>query len=59
MQKINIGNNMTTPQDYVTHYFNLYPNNKEHCLNVLQAIYPELNREELIALIKIYKDEQK
>lgn len=48
---------MTTPQDYVTHYFNLYPNNKEHCLNVLKAIYPELNREELIELIKIYKDE--
>jgi hypothetical protein len=49
---------MTTPQDYVTHYFNLYPNNREHCLNVLGAIYPDLNREELIELIELHKNGQ-
>jgi hypothetical protein len=47
---------MTTPQDYVTHYFNIYPNNKEHCLNVLQAIYPDLSKKDLVELIKLYKN---
>lgn len=49
----------TDVKDYIDYYVKIYPNNREHCLNVLSNIYPELTREELIRLIKLYKDEQK
>ena len=49
---------MTTPQDYITHYFNIYPNNKSHAINVIQAIYPDLTKLEIEELIKIHKNER-
>jgi|13_taG_2_1085334.scaffolds.fasta_scaffold48183_2 hypothetical protein len=49
---------MTTAQDYITHYFNIYPNNKSHAINVIQAIYPDLTKEEIEQLLEIHKNER-